>query len=261
MRLNLRSWCKNTQLGARASPALTEDRMNSRFVKGASALASVLVVSAAAKTASAAILLQDNFDGYADQAAFQAAWPAIAGNVTGTLSTAQAFSSPNSFYISSSGSTATSPRNGRSFAESGNPSASNPITFSFDIYDTNAAAQPFRQYENLQDSASPGGAGQLVSLGLNNNHSRATDGGNFYMARILGYTPVAYQPSTDPVLFPNPAPASGAYFKLNDDPTLLRTTGWHNLKVTITDVDYRFYVDNQLAEVVGNTLTLRSYDN
>ena len=60
-----------------------------------------LVLSAWAGSAKAAILLQDNFDGYANQAAFAAAWPASGSGTTtagtsGTLSTVQAFSAPNS---------------------------------------------------------------------------------------------------------------------------------------------------------------------
>lgn len=191
----------------------------------------------------AATLVTDNFDGYADQAAFVTAWPAV--GTSGTLSSAQSSSPSNSVHYAA---TPATQRNGLNFTESGNPSSTNLIVFSFDFYDSNAATNPYRQYSNLQDTAAPGAYGQLVSMGLNNNQTSAANGGNFYMARILGYTP------------PDTGGASGSYFKLNSDPALLRTTGWHNLRVEISDVDFKFYVDNSLAETVLQTGTLRSYD-
>jgi hypothetical protein len=115
------------------------------------------------------------------------------------------------------------------------------VRFSFDFFDSNAGLAPYRQYANLQDSAAPSAGGQLISMGLNNNLTSAAEGGNFYMARLLGHN-------------------ANAYFKLNDNPALLRSTGWHNLGVEISDVDYRFFVDGALAETVPNTFTLRSFD-
>lgn len=183
------------------------------------------------------VLVNDNFDGYSDQAAFLAAWPQVGATVSGTLTSLQSDSAPNSINYAT-----TAQRNERSFAETGVATALNTITFSFDFYDANSAASPYRQYANLQDGASPSSGGQLISMGLNNNLTSPADGGNFFMARILGYN-------------------ANAYFKLNTDPLLLRTTGWHNLAVTISDQDFKFYVDGSLAETVPQTgLTLRSYD-
>jgi hypothetical protein len=198
----------------------------------------------------AATLLNDNFDSYANQAAFQAAWPATVGT-GGTLSTAQAVSTPNSINFP-----LTAQRNDRSFAESGNPSAANAITFSFDFYDSSATANPYRQISSLIDGAGSS-SGQLISLGLNNNQLSTSSGGNFYMARILGYT----VPAVDPNGGPNESyTGAGIFFKLNDYGVGLRSTGWHNLSVKITDTAFNFYVDGSLAETVANTLTLRSYD-
>lgn len=192
----------------------------------------------------AQVLLNDNFDGYADQTAFVAAWPQVGATTSGTLTSLQSVSAPNSINYA-----ATAQRNGRSFTESGVATALNTITFSFDFYDANSAASPYRQYANLQDGISPGSSGQLISMGLNNNQTSTANGGNFYMARILSYTPT------------DTGATAGSYFKLNTDPLLLRTTGWHNLAVTISDLDFKFYVDGSLAETVPQTgLTLRSYD-
>jgi len=191
-------------------------------------------------TASAGTLLFDNFDGYADQTAFTTAWPIITGT-GGTLSTLQAVSPANSINFPT-----TAQRNGRTIAESGNPnSLLNLITFSFDFYDSNAGVAPYRQYANLQDGVATGN-GQLISLGLNNNLSSAADGGNYYMARVVGI---------------DGGTGAGAYFKLNDPAAPLRSTGWHNLRVDITDVDFKFYVDGILSQTVANSVTLRSYDH
>jgi hypothetical protein len=96
--------------------------------------------------AQATILLNDNFDSYANQAAFLAAWPLA--TASGTLSTAQAVSAPNSVNFGTAAA-----RNSRAFAESGNPSTANAITFSFDFYDSNAAINPYRQVAQLIDGA------------------------------------------------------------------------------------------------------------
>ena len=209
--------------------------MKAKSLLGSAALSALLLCNAPGTT-----LLSDNFDSYADQAAFVTAWPAQVGT-GGTLSTAQAVSGPNSINFPT-----TAQRNGRSFAESLSPSSGNVIVFSIDFFDSNAAAAPYRQSVSLVDGAGTA-SGQLIALGLNNNLSSSAQGGNFFMARIVGYTP--------------PGQASGDFFKLNDDPLLLRTTGWHNLRVEISDVEFRFFVDGSLAEVVPNTVTVRSYDS
>jgi hypothetical protein len=194
-------------------------------------------------SADAALLLSGTFDTYADQAAFQANWGTLSPQPSGVLSTNQSVSPTNSIQNVGTTVAGEAMRNQRLFTESGNPSPDNIVTFSFDFYDSNAARAPYRQHSNLQDSTAASASGQLISMGLNNNLTSSAEGGNFYMARILGFNGTG-----------------SAFFKLNDDPALLRTTGWHNLKVEISDTAYRFYVDNQLAETVANTFTLRSYD-
>ncbi len=183
------------------------------------------------------MLLHDSFDSYADQAAFASAWTPVGQAASGALQSSNWVSASQGVYYGT-----TAQRNERSFTESGTATAFDSITFSFNYFDYDAQASPYRQYANLQDGTSPSSGGQLISLGLNNNLTASADGGNFYMARILGYN-------------------GNAYFKLNDNSTLLRTTGWHNLAVTISDVDFQFFVDGMLAETVPQTgLTLRSYD-
>jgi hypothetical protein len=203
--------------------------------------------------ASATLLLQDNFDGYANQAAFNASWQTVPGSVgtppnqvfitSATLSTEQSVSSSNSIkFVAASGSPlAPIERNFKTFTESGNPnSTSNIVRFSFDFYDSDAAAAPYRQYGTLMDAAGTGN-GQLISIGLNNNIAS-----NKYMARIVGFS-------------------GGAFFQLNDAGSPNRSTGWHNLRVDITNTAFSFYVDGILSEVVLQSALpagtpLRSYD-
>lgn len=238
------------------------------------AIFALAIVAMMFEQASAILIVSDNFDSYADQAAFAAAWPAI-GTVSptsGVLSTAQASSSPQSIYNPGTLTNSQS-RNRRTFSEtstfsaSGNLGIGDQLIFSFDMYDSAPVASPARNYVNLQDTTAPGSTNQLVSMGLNNNQTGSNSGGQYYMARILGFAP----PSVDPDGGPNELAGltSGAYFKLNDFGVGLRSLGWHSLKVILStddglSTDYAFYVDSVLAERVSNVGTsasIRSYDN
>jgi hypothetical protein len=235
-------------------------------------MAVLLLFALGLPAAQATTILFDNFDGYADQAAFQTAWPAIGtvAPISAELSTAQASSPTQSVEIDGEPNAGVNgkQRNRRSFAETGTGSATEKVVWSFDFYDTNGAASPYRQYSNLQDTTGPGGTNQLVSMGLNNNKSVVDSGGNYYMARILGYTTTSNpDPDGGPVEGGTLGPSQ--YFKLNDFGVGLRSTGWHRLKVAISSddgisTDYSFYVDGLLAEKVSNVGvagSLRSYDN
>lgn len=231
-------------------------------------IASLLGLALAPAASQAQVFLNDNFDSYPDQAAFQVAWPAIAGTAptSGTLTSDQFVSPGNSINIAGTTTTGQQ-RNRATFAETTALTTLNQLTYSFDFFDTSAAASPYRQYANLQDTTAPTLTGQLISLGLNNNQSGTQSGGNYYMARILGFSP----PTVDPDGGPNEAGTlgSGAYFKLNDFGVGLRSDGWHNLKVVIgsndgLSLDFAFYVDGLLAEQVlnvGSATSFRQYDN
>ncbi len=239
------------------------------------ALLAIAVLAILSGNSSATIVLSDNFDGYADQAAYVAAWPAI-GTVAPTstaLSTAQAVSPTKSVQLPVSTANGQQ-RNRRSFTETGAVGIGDQIIWSFDYYDTAPTGAPQRNSLNLQDTTAPGSANQLISIGFNNNQTGANSGGQFYMARILGFAPVA--PYVDPDGGPNEtgtlnnnAPLTFPYVKLNDFGVGSRSLGWHNLKVVITtddalSTDYYFYVDNVLAERVlniGTAAQIRSYDN
>lgn len=216
----------------------------------------------------AATVANDNFDGYANQAAFEAVWVPIGtvAPVSAELSTAQAQSGANSVRVPGTASNSQS-RNRLTFTETGDLTTLSLITWSFDFYDSAPTANPQRNFSNLQDTTAPSGTGQLIAMGFNNNQTGANSGGQFYMARILGYTvPTTADPdggATESV------GGAGAFFKLNDFGVGARSLGWHNLKVEIStddglSNDFAFYVDGVLAEIVSNVGTaasIRSYDN
>ena len=217
----------------------------------------------------AQVLVNDNFDSYASQAAFEAVWTPIGTTapISAELSTAQASSGPNSARVPGTGTNAQS-RNRLTFAESGSLTTLSLISWSFDFYDSAPTGNPQRNFANLQDSTAPSGTGQLIAMGFNNNQLGTSSGGQFYMARILGYTPTT---GADPEGGPAEGGTlgAGAFFKLNDFGVGARSLGWHNLRVDITtddglSADFAFYVDGLLAERVNNVSTaanFRSYDN
>jgi hypothetical protein len=215
----------------------------------------------------AATVFSDNFDGYANQAAFQASWTPVGSQPTATLSTVQSVSAPKSVNVSAGSTTAVSQRNEKNFTASPVLAVGDTLTWSFDFYDSDSSVSPYRQYANLQDTAAPAGTNQLISLGMNNNQTSGNSGGNYYMARILGYTvPTTADADGGPA---ESVGGASAYFKLNDFTAPHRTTGWHNLKVVIStddglSTDYAFYVDNVLSERLSNVGTAaqsRQYSN
>ena len=238
-------------------------------------LFAALVLALAAPAVRATVILNDNFDSYGNQAAFEAAWPSIGTTTDATkksaqLSTAQFTSSPNSVFVPVSTTAVTSStefRNRRSFTDTPAMAIGDELSFSFDFRDT-ALGNPQRNYANLQDTIAPGSTNQLISIGLNSNQLSTDSGGNYYMARVLGYTVVAGA-DPDGGALESGTLGSGAYFKLNDFGVGLRSVGWHNLKVIITtndgnSTDFRFYVDGVLAEKldnVGTAATIRQFDN
>ena len=227
-----------------------------------------VAVSLLAPCSQAAVVVFDNFDGYANQAAFEAVWAPI-GTLAPTsaeLSVAQASSGPNSIRVPGTGSNGQY-RNRLTFAETGSLTTVNLISWSFDFYDGAPTGSPQRNFANLQDTTGPTGTGQLIAMGFNNNQTGANSGGQFYMARILGYTvPTTADPDGGPT---ESVGGAGAFFKLNDFGVGARSLGWHNLRVDITtddglSADFAFYVDGLLAELVSNVGTaasFRSYDN
>jgi hypothetical protein len=183
----------------------------------------------------ATVFLDEHFDSYANQAAFQAAWTPNAA--TATLATDQ-YVSPGQSIMG--GTTAT--RNLLTVGEIGTMNASSDsIVFRFNFYDSDSTAAAYRQYAELDDTTAPSAGGQLFAMGLNNNIAST-----YYMARILGGDGGA---------------GSGAFFKLDGAGAPTRSTGWHTLEARITDTSVSYYVDTILSKTVDITaVTDRSLD-
>lgn len=259
-----------------------------------------------APNAQAVVLYEDTFDSYADQAAFQDKWRAIGCSGQGLNPTTQCTLTSNypsnilstdfpergnvllnHSPVGSPGSVDAGQRN-ESVDSSNNliiPTTpllapGEKLAFSFDYYDLGNLTpppgdSPNRQFVTLQFRDAGGTVGtltnQLIGMGLNNNQTGSASGGNFYMARILG----AVTPATDPDGGPaETVTGTSIYFKMNDTSTAtntgpgIRTPGWHNLKVEISQVggatpvqNYQFFVDNVLAETVnGVASAARQYN-
>jgi hypothetical protein len=200
----------------------------------------ILALALVSQASAATLVFEDNFDSYPDQPSFEAVWEVLSPATSGTLTADESVSPTKSINFGT-----TAQRNQAIFEETGESGyleTDTVIRFSLDFFDSNAAAAPYRQFHNLQDSTAATASGQLIALGLNNNLTSSGEEGNFYMARILGFN-------------------GNAFFKLNDDPLLLRTTGWHNLAVEISYDAFHFFVDGSLAETVPHDgITRRSYD-
>ena len=185
--------------------------------------------------AHATIFLNENFDSYADQTAFQAVW--TPNTTTATLSSEQFVSASNSV----KGLT-TATRSLRTVGEIGLMNGSTDIVkFRLNFYDSAGTASAYRQYAELDDTTAPSASGQLYALGLNNNLASTN-----YMARILGG---------------DGGSGVSAFFALNDPGAPGRSTGWHSLEADISDNDVKYYVDGILSKTVNiSTLTDRSLD-
>jgi hypothetical protein len=185
--------------------------------------------------ANATVFLDEHFDTYADQAAFQAVWAPRGGSTT--LSTDQSVSPTKS----AEGLT-TATRNLRTFGEVGFLNAStDKVIFRLNFYDSLGTAAAYRQNVELTDGTAPSVSGQIFGLGLNNDVAST-----FYMARIQGGDGGA---------------GVNAYFKLDGTGAPTRSTGWHLLEADITDTSVSYYVDTILSKTVDITaVTDRSLD-
>ncbi|HOB99517.1 MAG TPA: PEP-CTERM sorting domain-containing protein [Verrucomicrobiota bacterium] len=172
----------------------------------------------------------DNFDGYADQAAFNAVWNV---GVTGgglILSSDQAYSGSQSVQQDLTGKASgidITPVSGSDAA---------PLEWSFRFYDSTQAGN-LRQFATIRDN-SPALA-QLVAVGAYNDTTltknlftgtsvTAADLNTYYACRV------AFAPG------PN-------WFILNTEGVPTRSTGWHEIKAVFSDTTVDFYVDGALG--------------
>jgi hypothetical protein len=224
--------------------------------------AAFIVLATGLPAAHAAIIINDNFE-YADQAAFQASWPAIGtvAPLSGELSTEQSVSPTHS--IKNPGTAVSNQsRNIKTFAATPTIGIGDQLVWSYDFWDNAPTSDPNRNYANLQTASavSTSPPGQLISMGTNSNQFNSNSGGAFYQGRILGFAHSAVDAQGGPAEAPS-GTASGAFFKLNDPGAVGRGTvaGWRNLKVILstttgTNTIYDFYVNGVLSEreIIGS---------
>lgn len=186
----------------------------------------LVMVTMTATVASGAIIFQDNFDGYADQAAFNAAWNVSLVGGGGILSTEQAFSPSQSIKQD-----LTAKQSGTSIAACWGTDAQ-PLEWSFEFYDSTQAAN-LRQFASFRDLS--GGLAQLVAIGAYNDTTLTKNrytGSSASMADLNTYYAcrVLYQ-------------GGPGWFILNGPGAPTRSTGWHELKAVFKDTTVEFYVD------------------
>lgn len=191
-------------------------------------------VLALASGANAAIIFSDDFDSYADQAAFNAAWNVGLAGGGGTLSTEQAYSPSNSIKQGTTGQAS-----GKDITACWGTDAQ-PLEWSFKFYDSTQTAN-LRQFATIRDNAPS--LAQLVAMGAYNDSTLTKDahtGASTTAALLNTYyaVRVAFSPGTN-------------WFILNGPGAPTRSTGWHELKAVFKDTTVEFYVDgvNALSDV------------
>jgi len=187
-------------------------------------------VLASAQCVLAQTIFSDNFDSYADQAAFNAVWNVaqVPAGVGATLSTEQAFSPLQS--VKAPGST-TAYQSGHDITPVWGLNSA-PLTWSFEFYDSTQAAN-LRQFGALRD-ATPALA-QLVAIGAYNDTTLTKD-------RYTGASATAADLNTYYAVRVAFAPGPN-WFILNGPGAPTRSTGWHELKAVFYSTTVEFFVD------------------
>jgi hypothetical protein len=202
-----------------------------------------------ASPAQAVNVFSDDFENYADQAAFAATWTAN-GTPPHQLDTAFGRSSNQSLMlVPQSGGSGTS---NRWYRDLGTPilaSDAQPVRFSFDFYlDPAGAGTNWGSDWQLVDvrafSGGAFGAGSLngivaMSVARNSTLNADTYNGVYFQGRILA-----------------PGHASQTYHTLDALPTAVqRSSGWHNMVADIGSTQTLFSIDGLAAEQVPFGLT------
>jgi hypothetical protein len=199
-------------------------------------LAAALAVGIVGSVHAQQLLLSDNFNGYADQAAFNAAWT--------PLSAAMTYDAVNGWVTQ--GTAAQSSYQG--FAAT--PGAL--IDLRFDMFDpagTNAG-RSFVALQARQGDTIGGTLDQIIAFGRYNNQ---TAGGAYYYGRVAFGSGMVY---ADGALAP-----TSSWFKVTGGGTATQTTiGWHSMRLVgapdptnpETHFKLSFYVDDVLAGTVAN---------
>lgn len=210
--------------------------MNKFLIKAVSGLSAALafVVSANAQYQ---LILFDDFDSYADQAAFDGVWSSTSTTIYSLDTTFGNGGQSVKLPSPASGSTG---RYYRNLGGSYNGTDANPLVMSFDMYLDPAGATSnwagARMYMEMRSySGGVFGSGtlqQLLAIGVFNT-SDDTYSGSRYQGRVAFSSTNWNTLDQDDG---NPA----------NDP--LRSAGWHNLAVEVMSTTVNFYVDGVFAE-------------
>lgn len=186
----------------------------------------------------ATIIIDDNFDGYADQTAFQAVW-APAGT-SGTLSSSVSVSAPNSVGTAA----AATQRNDFTFSASTATDViatdANPLVWSYQFYDDpsnifSAGNTLGRSYGQLLGRNSSGSLNQLLAIGLwNGNIAKASDGTTSTIGELRQYyaARVAFTPGPNWLLL---------------DTAGVRTAGWQQFTAVIRSTQVEVLINGVSA--------------
>lgn len=191
-----------------------------------------LFVAAALAPAALGQILADNFDGYANQAAFEAAWPRIGAN-SATLATDQSHSAPNSVLALTT--TNFTGGNSRNLPGEHDGSDAAPLVISYWMYYANGGTRHFNEVRAYADgSFGQGALQQIVAAGWFNSVTAPGE--------VLDVTKfqarVAFGPNT-------------GWFNLNAPGAPGRSDGWHKFTIEVRSTDINFYVD----DVLGRSFT------
>lgn len=193
-------------------------------------------------SASAQIILQDSFDSYADQAAYDAVWTPTAGtHINGTLSTAQAVSAPNS--VRTLTNTAGTQGSYRNLGGDYDGTDAQPLVVSFWQYYITGGTRHYNEVRGYTGAGfNDGSLVQLYAAGWNNSVTAPGEvfAGNKFQGRVA-------------------FGAGSGWVNLNGAGSPNRTDGWHKFTIEIRTNDVNFYVDDILSRnfIRG---TLSSFD-
>jgi hypothetical protein len=193
-----------------------------RLARTTALVAATLAI--AASHTSAATILVDNFESYADTTALNAAWPIGTGDATMTFLDAGPAGSTNTsktvHTINRQG------RRDRTFAPT-LPTLTEPLVVSYALYDV-GGDNSANEYDQILAFDAANALSQLISMGKSTTvDAGETANPNKYQARVA---------------FPAAASGGVNWFTLNAN----RSVGWHTFTAEIFPSTVNFYVDGVL---------------
>ena len=190
------------------------------------------VLAALAIPASAAVILQDNFDSYADQAAFEAAWPKTAATTgSSTLSTEQIHSAAYSVKTLTTGSGTLTQSNYRNFGVEADGSDAQPLVADFWMYWVSGATRTFNAIRAYSGAGfGQGTLDQICAIGAYNAVTAPGEvfNGNKWQGRVAFGSGVGW-------------------FNLDAAGSPNRSEGWHKFSVVVKSSTVDFLVDDVLG--------------